>query len=158
MNLSNNFACNHFRPNGISFFYRDFRLLEMAIPVQATERCTQYTHLARIRTRNWSRACGSSCSSSHWRVLYVRCLQSIHYLARMPCFASCLTRTRLHLHRALLPHLLCCSLHTGLPLPLRKLDSCLADLPNSLRSHSERIGNQSWFCQRCKSDSKLWKS
>ena len=34
-------------------------------------------------------------------------------------------------HRALLSHLLCCSLHTGLPLPLRKLDSCLADLPNT---------------------------
>ena len=31
MNLSNNFACNHFRPNGISFFYREFRLLEMAM-------------------------------------------------------------------------------------------------------------------------------
>ena len=130
----------------------------MAMPLQGTERCTLYTHLARIHTRNWSRACGSSCSSSHWSVLCVRCLQSIHCLACMPCFAHCLTRHWLHLHRALLPHLLCCSRHTGLPLPLRKLDSCLADLPNSLRSHSERIGNQSWFCQRHKSDSILWKS
>ena len=76
----------------------------------------------------------------------------------MPCFARCLTRHWLHLHRARLPHLLCCYLYTGLPLPLRKLDSCLADLPNSLRSHSERIGNQSWFCQRYRSDSKLWMS
>ena len=61
----------------------------MAMPLQA---CTQYTHLARIHTRKKSRACGSSFSSSHWSVLCVRCLQSIHYLARMPCFASCLTR------------------------------------------------------------------
>ena len=158
MNLSNNFACNHFRPNGISFFYSEFRLLEMAMSLQATERCTLYTHFARIHTRKWSRACGSSCSSSHWSVLCVRCLQSIQSLACMPCFARCLTRHWLHLHIALLPHLLCCSLYTGLPLPLRKLDSCLADLPNSLRSHSERVGNQSWFCQRYRSDSKLWMS
>ena len=42
----------------------------------------------------------------------------------MSCSARCMTRHWLNLHWALVPHLLCCSLHTGLPLTLRKLDSC----------------------------------
>ena len=90
------------------------------------ERDANSTLTSRAVTRAiFSCACGSRFSSSHCSVLCVRCLRNIHHLARMPSFARCLTRTDF-IHRALLPHLLCCSLH--------KLDSCLADLLNSLRS------------------------
>ena len=89
-------------------------------------------HLARIHTRKFfSRVAHGS--GSHCSVLCIRCLQNNRCLARMSCSARCLTRQRLHLHWALQHHLLYCSFVAGLPLALRKQDSCLAVLPNSLR-------------------------
>ena len=88
-------------------------------------------HIARITRAFFSRV--AQGSSSHCSVLCLRCLQIGHRLARMSFSARCLTRHWLHLHCALLPRLLC-SLLTSLPLALRLQNSCLAVLPNSLRS------------------------
>ena len=154
MNLSNNFACNYFRPNGISFFYREFLSLTGNGDSLASDGEVYLVHSPRTH----SHARLVSCVWLKLFKLTLECslcaLSPKHSLScTHAMFRKLLDPPWLHFHRALLPHLLCCSLHTGLPLPLRKLDSCLADLPNSLRSHSERIGNQSWFCQRCRSDS-----
>ena len=64
-------------------------------------------------------------------VLNLSCLQNIHHLARTSCFARLTSPATDFIHKTLLLHLLCCSLHTGLPFPLGKLGSCLADLSNS---------------------------
>ena len=60
--------------------------------VKSRHFCKQYTHLARIHMHNFSRACGSSFSSSHCGVLCVHSPKNIHHLARMSCAARCLTR------------------------------------------------------------------
>ena len=80
-----------------------------------TNQCKHHTHLARLRTRIFSCACGSRRIAA----VCARHLTNNHHAAHMPCSVHSLTHLTRHRHRALLLPLPCCSFqidHLATPL------------------------------------------
>ena len=112
-------------------FCKEFAYKRWRFPLQATGGViSALTSHAFTRTIFLERVAQGVASFSQCTLqcLFVRIFSKIFItlLARHVSHADW-TFHRYHLHRALRTHLHYCSLHTGLPLPLRKLGCCLVD-------------------------------